>query len=202
MKSVASIISHLFHPLFMPTIGLLIVFNTNSYINYTTPSELKYAALLLVVLSSCIIPMLVAMILLNKKIISSLEMPTSKERLIPYLTTILAYFFILYMFQRANLPPIIFNFISAAALSLILAFIINLKWKISAHMIGIGGLAGLLVSLGLLLNTDILLYVTGALTIAGFIGTSRLILKAHTSAQVYAGFMLGFICQFYAIYHF
>ena len=200
MKSAAKILSTLFHPLIMPVIGLLIIFNTDSYINYAIPDELKTAVVLLVGTSTFIIPLLISLLLLNRKFISSLEMETQKERIIPYAFTIVFYVFTLYMLNRAPLPPIIFNFVIGATLSVILAFVINMKWKISAHMIGIGGLIGALICISIMLEIYITPYIVFALIAAGLVGSSRLILKAHTQLQIYVGFAVGMICQVVTIY--
>ena len=200
MKTAAKIISTIFHPLIIPTIGLFIIFNTNSYINYAVPKELKQAILLLTGISTFVIPFLISLMFLNKNLIQSLEMETSKERIFPYAFTIVFYIFTLFMLKKSPIPPIIFNFVIGATLSVILAFIINFKWKISAHMIGIGGLIGALIAVTLLLEIYILPYIIVGFIVAGVLGTSRLILKAHSPTQIYVGFILGVICQLIVIY--
>lgn len=201
MKLAAKIISNIFHPLLMPVIGLLIIFSTDSYVNYAVPEDLKKAVLLLVTVSTFIIPLLISLLLLNRKLIKSLEMETTKERIIPYAFTIIFYIFTLYMLKRAPIPPIVFNFIIGATLSVILAFIINIKWKISAHMIGVGGLLGALICVSLVLEVYVTPFILLTLLIAGLVGSSRLILNAHNQSQVYAGFLLGFACQVITIYY-
>ncbi len=201
MKIAAKIISTIFHPLIMPIIGLLVIFNTDSYLNYTIPLELKKAILLLVGTSTFIIPLLISLLLLNRKMINSLEMETQKERVIPYAFTIIFYVFTLYMLKRAPISPIIFNFVIGATLSVIIAFIVNIKWKISAHMIGVGGLAGALICISIMLEIYVTPYIILALLIAGLVGSARLILKAHTQLQLYVGFLVGVICQVITLYY-
>ena len=201
MKIAAKIISTLFHPLIMPVIGLFIIFNTDSYINYAIPKELKEAVIILVGTSTFIIPLLISLLLLNRKLIDSLEMETQKERVIPYAFTIIFYVFTLYMLNKASIPPIIFNFVIGATLSVIIAFVVNIKWKISAHMIGIGGLVGALICISIMLEIYITPFIILALLIAGLVGSSRLILKAHTQSQIYAGFFVGIICQIISLYY-
>ena len=116
MKIAAKIISYVFHPLIMPIIGLSIIFNTDSYINYAVPQELKQAVLILVGASTFLIPLLISLLLLNRKLINSLEMETQKERVIPYSITISFYVLTLYMLKQAPIPAIIFNFIIGATL--------------------------------------------------------------------------------------
>lgn len=87
-----------------------------------------------------------------------------------------------------------------AVASVTLAFLINLKWKISAHMIGIGGLTGALVCMTLLLETNMISFIVFAIIASGITATSRLTLNAHTPHQLVAGYLLGISCQVIAIY--
>lgn len=195
MRMIARIISTLFHPILIPTIGLLIIFSTSTYVSYTMTLALKQFILMLTVMTTIIIPLLITLMLLNQGVISSLYMEKQKERSIPYLVSIALYCFMLYILSLASVPKIIEQFIIGAAVSVLLAFLINLKWKISAHMIGIGGLIGALFSMAFLLNTDITVYIVSTIIIAGLIGSSRLFLDAHTPSQIYSGFVLGILCQ-------
>ncbi len=200
MRTTAKVISTIFHPLAMPIIGLLIIFNTDTYINYAVPLDLKKAIIILVGTSTFIIPLLISLLLLNRKIIKSLEMESQKERIIPYLVTVSFYIFTLFLLEKAAVPPIIYNFIIGATLSIMLAFIINLKWKVSAHMIGVGGLVGALFCVGILLDIYITPFIIFSLLTAGLIGSARLILKSHTPSQIYVGFAVGVFCQFIILY--
>jgi membrane-associated phospholipid phosphatase len=200
MEKVAKIISYSFQPLIMPTLGLLIFFNSNSYINYAIPKELKDAAIILVAMSTFIVPVIITLLLLNRGYISSLEMPTRKERVLPYGFTIAFYIFTIYMLKQATVPPLVVDFMVGGLSSVIFAFLINLTWKISAHMTGIGGLLGALVSTTILLEVDLISYVILTIFVSGLVASSRLILKAHTPLQLLAGFFLGLTCQVIAIY--
>ena len=200
MKVVAKILSTLFHPLTIPLIGILIILNSNSYLNYAVPREVKIAILLLVAMNTLIVPFFVSLLLLMTKKIRSFNMETNEERVLPYAFTVLFYIFTIVRLYKEPIPPIIFKFIIGATLAVILAFIINFRWKISAHMIGIGGLIGALISISLLLGVYIIPYVIGGFIIAGLLGSSRLILDAHTPAQIYTGFVLGMLCQFAVLY--
>jgi len=200
MQKTAKIISIIFHPLIIPVYGLILFFNTNTYLNFAIPSELKQAILLLVGISTFIIPTLITLLLLNKGFIKNLEMETTKERIIPYSFTFIFYVFTLFMLRKAPVPPLIFKFIIGAALSVLLAFIINFKWKISAHAIGVGGLIGALIFSSIILETNLILFVVFAFLASGLVISARLVLKSHTPIQVYAGFLLGVLCQFFAIY--
>ncbi|MCO6500332.1 MAG: hypothetical protein J5I47_08150 [Vicingus serpentipes] len=200
MKVTAKIISTLFHPLIIPLVGVLIIFNSDSYLNYALSNETKLSILLLVAMNTLIVPFFVSLFLLITKKIKSFNMETNEERVLPYAFTVLFYIFTLFRLYKEPIPPIIFKFVVGATLAVILAFIINFRWKISAHMIGIGGLIGALISIALLLGVYIIPYVIGGFIVAGLLGSARLVLDAHTPTQIYTGFVLGMLCQFAVLY--
>lgn len=200
LKTAAKFFSYVFHPLIIPTLGMIIIFNSNSYVNFAIPFELKKAVVILVGLSTFVIPTLFTLFLQNRGYIKTIEMETTKERVIPYGFTVIFYFFTIYMMIKAPIPPIIFNFMIGALVSVILAFVVNLKWKISAHMIGIGGLVGALIATSFLLNVNLISYITLSIFVAGLVASSRLILNAHSPNQLIVGFLMGMICQVFSIY--
>ncbi len=66
------------------------------------------------------------------------------------------------------------------------------------HTMGWGGVIGLLLALmwGMDMNVTIPLVIT--LFIAGVVGTARMVLAAHSPAEIYAGFIVGILSQLLA----
>lgn len=95
-----------------------------------------------------------------------------------------------------SVPTFVLKYISATIITIYASLIITFYWKISIHMVGIGGLAGGLLAFAFMLGLDIHLLMSLIFAVAGLIGVARLYLKAHNPAQVYAGFMLGFVMVF------
>lgn len=85
------------------------------------------------------------------------------------------------------------RFIFAACLSILFILTISYFWKISAHLVGWGGLVGLVFSLSMRFNTDLMLFMILVVLLTGCVGFARLRLNAHSPLQIYAGFMVGFI---------
>ena len=83
-----------------------------------------------------------------------------------------------------------------ATLSLMLIFLINFFWKISAHMAGIGGLCGGVFACALSFQSNPVALICILILISGAFGYSRLYLRAHTMGQVICGYVLGFACVF------
>lgn len=118
-----------------------------------------------------------------------------RERTIPYAGTLVFYALTIYLLKDVYLPAILVRFMVAALISVFCAFIINFFWKISAHLIGMGGLCGALACISIKLQTDVTLLLLLAIFISGLVGASRLLLKAHSPSQVYAGYFIGFFWQ-------
>lgn len=78
---------------------------------------------------------------------------------------------------------------------ILVAEIITFFWKISLHTIGMGGLLGFFLEMMLHMQgtTIFSILFPFLVIIAGLVGTSRLYLNAHTPAQVYAGYAVGFL---------
>jgi hypothetical protein len=192
---IAKLFSYLFHPLLMPTYGFLLIFCTTNYIATFTPLNLKLIILGITFLFTFILPSINTLILLRAKKINSLEMETSRERTIPYISTSLYFFALYYLFYNAEFPPVFVILILGAAISILLTFIVNFKWKISAHAIGIGGIIGAVMGISFRLAIDLRLILVLCIFIAGCVGFARLKLNAHSPSQVYTGFLTGFVIE-------
>lgn len=166
----------------VPSVGFLIA------------NHVKYIFLILI-FSSMLMPLLSVLFLMRTRLVSSLEMINYKERPLPLLITgfwmIYGYYmlkdiFVLCPILRAEFIGIIVIVILAAAISK--------YWKISLHMLGAGGAVGLLFGLNILFGG--LFKIIGLfLFLSGVLAMARLNLKAHTSKQIYIGFLIGFFIE-------
>lgn len=191
MKSLSRLLSVLFHPLIMPTLGLLVIFLSG--LNFTFFSfEQKRAILLIVSLSTFVIPLSFMPFFLLKKTEFKIEMDSARDRLLPFFLTSFIYFVAWFFLQKIGIPKFLLHYILASALAVLFTSIITGFWKISAHMAGIGGIAGLILYLSFYFNADVFLPAVFIFLLTGIIGSARLTLKAHSPGQIYAGFLLGF----------
>jgi len=197
----AKLISYLFHPLLMPFIGSLIILNSNIYFSYSIPSQLKAIILGLIFLNTAVVPALISIYMLKKGWITSLHMHQTQERSIPYLLTAIFYMITYYILLKTPLPPMLLFMILGASLAVVVCLIINLFWKISAHMVGIGGLLGAIIGISLRFKSDMFLLIIILVFISGLVASSRLLLNAHNPMQVFAGFITGFLSEFLLIYN-
>nr|WP_319400267.1 PAP2 family protein [uncultured Carboxylicivirga sp.] len=199
MKIFSKVFSTLFHPLLMPTIGLFLIFNIGGHFAYI-PFEHKRIVYLIVFLSTSVLPLSLIPLFLLLGVIKSVYMKQRKERLLPVAFTGLFYLLGYYFLVRFPVVPyFIQGFMLATLLTIIVAMFITFFWKISMHMIGIGGLTGALLALSMRFGLDITVLFSIVVIISGLVGVSRLYLNAHTPLQVHIGFILGFFTVFLGI---
>ena len=146
-------------------------------------------------LSTFCLPVLSAILLLRLKLIDSLEMKTKEERKFPYMAAAIFYFSESYFLIRLELPVLIQAMMMGATLLIVITMVINIFFKISAHMTGIGGLCGIMLAISYRLQISYPIILIALFLIAGFVAFSRLRLHAHSSTEVYAGFFLGLSVQ-------
>jgi len=189
-KIIAKTISGIFNPLLIPTYGLIILFNSETFYSLL-PYEAKKIIFLSVFLSTCLIPLAFIPLFYFQRVIHNFEMKTTKERYLPFAVIGILYFIAYMMLGRMGVPDIINNLILAAAFIIVVILAVSIRWKISAHMAGIGGLLGALIIFTFSLKVDFLPYIILTIFIAGILGSSRIILKLHNPEQIYTGFGTG-----------
>ena len=185
------LISIVFHPLFMPLLGLILVFNCSTYFSAGIPRAGQWITLLLVFVFTCLMPVLNVLYLHHKGLVGSIYLESKEERRVPYGITVAYYLIVYYLLKELQLPPILYLIILGSLLASVLTFLINLKWKISAHMIGIGGLTGMILGISERLTLDLNTTLMALFMVAGLLGYARLRLNAHNPPQIYAGFLVG-----------
>jgi hypothetical protein len=193
------IISVILHPLIMPTAGLFLIFNSGSYISMMNDDG-RILLYLIVFVGTFLLPLTVIPFFIYRKLINDVQMDNPKERILPLLLTAIFYYLVFYVFTTLPVPEILTAFLLAAMVVVSLTLLITLLWKISAHMMGIGGLTGSLIALSLKLVTDIQFILVFLILAAGLIGFARLNLKAHNPAQIYAGYVTGLITSCLVVY--
>ena len=187
--SLEKIVSILFHPVFVPTITVFLV--VKIYSNIIILENQAGIILIGTCVFSLILPLLSVFILLLTKKIDSLEMPKKEERFLPILFAsiwmILGFYFMKEIFSYA---PIMKSIYLGAIYVMLISLLITKKWKISLHMLAIGGATGVFIMLEFLFGQNLMLLLITIL-ISGVLGYSRLSLKAHSLNQIYAGFIVG-----------
>jgi len=190
----SKIISYLLHPILMPIIVLYIGINNVDYL-YLIFRNYSNTLYVIILTFTMVLPLISAILFVKSGRVESLEMRKKEERRGPLFVSALIMgigFFKFYLISKLSfhLSAI---YISSIIL-LIFAFLITIRWKISLHMLGIGGATGTFIALNYIFG-GIYYLILLFLALSGLLAFARLDQKAHNASQVYVGFVLGCIFQ-------
>ena len=214
LRGLAKAVSLIFHPLLILTYMTILLLIVNPYwFGVVRPGE-KIPLLLAIFFSSFVIPVVAVFLMRFLGLVESMELRDKRERIGPYIVTAIFYLWLYVNFRNdPSMPPVFTTFVLGTIIGVFLAFFINIFSKISAHAVGMGGAIGMLfllialgpfdpvlIHLGSLgvIRTSLATILLLCMLIAGLVGTSRLLLNAHESIDLYGGYLVGLASQFVA----
>ena len=201
LKFVASFISYVFHPIFIPLYAVW-------FISYIHPSYLsgfsdglRLRTVLITAQNAVFYPLFSVLLLKGVGFISSIFLRTQKDRIIPYMACGIFFFWTFLVFkEELYFPTILSSFMLGVFLASSAALLANIYFKISMHAIGVGGMVGLFIIIADT-NTMLMTWPLGtALLIAGLVCSARLLITDHTPKDVYSGLAVGLLAQFVAAF--
>lgn len=193
MRTFLKIISYVFQPLLMPTFGMILLMQIPLFQLF--PSLYRLIAITGTFLFTGIFPAIPIFMMMSRGQVKDMFISRREERTIPYLFSFLAYvFWVLFLWRTLQFPMEFVIIGIGVVVALICMVFINLKWKISAHAAGMGGLVGCILTVSYFASINPLGIIILSLLISGLVAISRIYLKAHTLMQVLGGFCLGVSC--------
>jgi len=198
MKKAAPLISYLFHPLIMPSLGLLIILNSGTYLALLDPAA-KRAIMFVMALGTLIFPLMMLPVLQYRTLIlKNGQEATKEERLVPQVIVLVLYIITFVYFKRLPLSQVIHAYVLSVAGTFFLVILVNLKFRISIHTAALGGLTGLIIALIFLYETPLQGLLMLTLLAGGLTGSSRLAQGDHWGA-ILSGFFLGLAVVLFTI---
>ena len=214
-KFMAQALSVIFHPLLMLTYMLILLLIVNPYLfgvnNITESKQL----IVRVFITTFVLPAFAIFIMRKLDMIGSFEMRDKQDRIGPFIATGVFYVWVFRsVLYDSNMPSAFLIAALGTTIGLFAAFFINLFFKISLHATGLGGFVAMMlitiwlysyrtlsVTLPFLGACQISINVLLMLSVffAGLVGSVRLWLGAHSSIEIYSGFLLGLISQYIAL---
>lgn len=195
---ISKIISILLHPIFMPLLAIYITIQKVPSINFILNNSINTIYIVLTIFT-IILPVVSIFLLIRSGKVKSLEMSDYKERSLPLFRTVIWMGFGLYLLNNIFIyTPILKAELIGAIIIIALAAIISKKWKISLHLLGAGGMVGILLFLQLTIGNiqNLLLFF---ILLSGILGVARLKQKAHNHLQIYTGFLLGVTIELFTL---
>lgn len=199
LRLLAKIVSYIFHPLFIPT---YIFF----WLTYRFPNEFAgitpmtmFARKFGVFWMSAFFPAFSVFLLWRLKFIESIYLRTQKERIVPYIITMIFYWWLWYLSRSfTDQPEVLRFFFFGIMLNTVIGLISNNFMKISMHAMGAGSAVIFVILTALYYKVYTGPDIIAAIFIAGIICTARLLLSEHDDKEIYAGLLVGVLCQLIA----
>lgn len=215
MTFLAKLASWLFLPLLIPVYALAIALYTPVYpaditqnnVLFIITDEAKYLLIYLFIALAFIGPSITLLIMLLRGTITSLMLENRKERMLPsVMVNLFALFLVIILYRMIPSDFTGISFLIGLALGSFLTVfactLITLKWKISLHAAGMGILTGFVFSYFLAMSYFPIWIVPLCILLSGFVMSMRMFLNAHNLSQSLAGYGLGFVATFSALFFF
>ncbi len=194
---ISNVLSWVFVPLVMPVYGILLAFNISILDFASFNSKLVFT--LITAAFNVVIPVVAILILKKMNLIDDIGLNGRKERLIPYIITIICLVSTGIFLWFKHAPEWLVMFFAGGAVAGLINLLINFWWKISAHAAGLAGIVALLLRIihDGFPQQGVIIWLIVAIIISGLVGSARVWLGRHTVMQVLAGFLVGFLSVFF-----
>lgn len=193
MHKLAKTVSYLLHPVFIPLLFVVFIFNLHAYPFVFLGSNVTWYVLGLVLVFNVLTPLLLMFTLKRTGYITSFFLETRRERFaLLFLYTLLLYLTAV-ISKKWGLPPLWEVVILLNAMLSLFVILFLFFFRISQHLAGWGALAGLLFSLIYQYKADYIVWLTVVFVLSGIVAWSRAALKAHKTGEIISGFVLGFL---------
>lgn len=194
MRYLIKSFSYIFHPLFLPLMGVGFYFYQSP--RYFNP-EFLYSKLFATSIMTVIIPILSFYMLKNLRVVETIHLKQVSERRWPLILQALFTYLLLHIvYDGYEIPELYFFFVGILGSTIAALLLAMLKFKASLHMIGIAGLLTFIIGLSMHFQTSMLWWIALSVFVAGAVASSRLDAKAHTYPELILGFLVGAVPQF------
>jgi len=199
VRILAHVISYVFHPLFIATYVTAFLLYIHPYVFAGFDFLAKIYTVTSVLVNTVVIPGFAIFLMWRLKLIQSIYLHTSRDRIIPYAATMIFYFWGWFVLSRQpNSPPVFVDFLQGVFFGVCGAWLINIQSKISMHTTAMGGLVCFFLLFSFTDDQASGLYLSLAILIAGLVTTARLIVSDHTRFQIVQGLVVGALAQLVA----
>jgi hypothetical protein len=200
LRTAAKIISYIFHPLFIPVYLSWLAVETQSYLFGVFSEWEKTIFIARFAVMYIMFPLVSVLLMKALGFVSSIHLTTQKDRIIPYVVSMIYYWWMWYLLHNQPEYPKQFVVLS---LSIFLASVgglmANINMKISMHAIAAGVMSAFVMLLGLSQDIDFGAYISISVLLAGIICTARFIDSDHTAKEIYSGLLVGILSLLLAV---
>ncbi len=204
-ETLAKLFSWIFHPIFIPMYSILIILYSFPFHYQFVPYKIWNITIIVLFLMTMAFPALIILIMKKLNMVGDIDISDQKQRIFPYLIFIFFYLVTFLTFKPKVVSSIVFledplfsTIILGATISLMVAFFFNNFLKVSAHTMGVANLFVFCCMLARYTQKNLFLLIFITLVMVALVGSSRIFLRAHTTREVYYGFLCGALGQLLA----
>jgi hypothetical protein len=196
LKVLGRFFSYLFHPLFITIYVSAYLIYLHPYSFAVFDQKQKALRLISIFVITAFFPALTVFLLWRLGFAQSIFLRTQKERIIPYVSSIIYFFWAFYVSKNLQgTPDTMTFFFLGIFLATSAALMANNYFKISMHAVAVGGAAAFMMLLGIVSHEPIGLPIAVATIVCGLVCTSRFLISDHTPYELYSGLIIGAMCQ-------
>lgn len=201
LSMLAQVVSYVLHPLFIPFMVVLFVLYRHPVNVLLTDEPIRLRIAAMSFINTVLYPGIFVFLIWRLKFIPSIYLESQRDRIIPLVSCIFFYFWAFYVSRNWEvIPQAVHQWLLGVFLTSSAAMFVNIFMKISLHTLAAGGaLSFFIIQTAADPNWPLGALAPVAL-LAGLVGTSRLIRRAHEPSEIYAGYLAGGICQVAAFY--
>lgn len=187
------IAAYLFHPLIMPLLGAFIYYMVTR--RFFEPSVIQTKLIALFIVTVCI-PVVSYYLLRNLGWIQTFQLESTKERKAPLMIQCVLLLMVLKMVYNPYDTPELYFFFVGVLFSALAAFVLAvLEFKASLHMMAITGVTFFVFGLSVHFTTNLLMVLGLLFFVNGWVASSRLYTRSHTTIELITGAFIGLTPQ-------
>jgi len=199
MKTLAQLVSFLFHPIFVPSYAILFLVWCNPYEFGQFGSYDNMFIIRTSVLYSVLYPLFIVVLMRLLEFIDNYQLADRKNRILVFIPTSFCFWWTFIVFLKSDYLEVLGDVMLGATISISIALVVTALFsKISLHTIGMGGLFAIVLFSVNIAVKDVSMILFATIFIAGLVGTCRMWLDAHNLQEVYNGYLVGFLSMFFA----
>lgn len=191
-------LSWLLHPFVVPLYVLGFMLLTDGFLS-RLPASIKSYLAWIVVLYAAIVPMLSIAFMRGLGLLKNFGLHSQRSRLLPLLVGAISYVLCAITLSDVAVATIIRKFVLAAACCEVLALVVTPFWKISLHLICMGGVTAVFTLLSVAGAGQHFWALVATIMLSGALASARLHLGAHNPSQIAVGYFGGLVVAMLAM---
>ena len=199
IRGFAKLVSYVVHPLFIPTFFFLWLVQRFPYEFVGLHGRELTLREIGVFSTTAFFPAFTVFLLWKLGFAKSMHLRFQKERIIPYIATMIFYWWMWYLSRSfTDQASVLKFFYFGIFIATIPGLVLNNFVKISMHAMGVGGAVAAVILTCLYYGNNFGLDIALVTLIAGIVCSARMALSEHSLFEINLGVAVGVLCQIIA----